>query len=173
MRESLRLLFIGAMFFAVGCGPDIKSEPDAPPVKVPDAAPIVCGDGVCSTSELGQCVPDCGGTVTCNDNGTCDPGEMNLTPACADCPSTACDNDLVCDAGETEASCPGDCPPAATCNMDGTCDANEDMATCVDCGGGGPVCMSNSDCTVVGECCFLSSFCVQGNVIPGIGCVPG
>lgn len=60
-----------------------------------DAAPIVCGDGICAASEVGTCMQDCpSGT---HGNGS---GSGNVGPTCGN---------GVCEAGESVTTCPSDC----------------------------------------------------------------
>ncbi|MBP9087944.1 MAG: hypothetical protein KBG15_17615, partial [Kofleriaceae bacterium] len=139
-------VFVGTSFLSVclaagalvACGKG-SGDPTPDAAKNIDAAAARCGDGTCTTSEIGSCVADCGGGATCNNNGTCDTGEMNMTPACGDCPNDGmCNNNGTCEPGmgEDVTNCMADCTGSGACNMNGTCDAGEDM-TCVDCLGGG------------------------------------
>jgi len=107
----------------------------------PDAAVShapVCGDSVCSASEVGNCTADCGS------------GGGNTTgPVCGN---------GTCETGETSASCPNDCgggggsgsgSGALNCSDQNTtincllctsfqlCTAPYDAASCAACGGGG------------------------------------
>jgi hypothetical protein len=166
----------------LGCGKGDTNEskgagPDA--ARRADAAVQRCGDGICSTSEIGQCPVDCGGGNgsgsggggTCNNDGTCENAEINQTPPCADCTSqTVCDGDGTCESGENSQNCGSDCP-AGPCNNNGACDAGED-GTCADCPSMPGMCTSDAQCTVVGECCgLLTATCGKGTVTP-FGCLP-
>jgi len=175
MRAFVGFKFV-ALCLAVGAfGACANGSNDPTPdaqVKRDAAAPF-CGDGVCATIEIGKCTPDCGGGNTCNNNGTCEAGEMNLTPPCGDCPNNgSCNNNGTCEPGmgEDVTNCPADCTSAGTCNMNGTCDAGEDM-TCVDCLGAGLMCTSNAQCTNAGECCVFGLVCAPGMLF-GDTCIP-
>ncbi len=157
----------------VGCGKG-SGDPTPDAFKPIDSAPARCGDGTCSTSEIGNCVADCGGSATCNNNGTCDAGEMNLSPACGDCPNNgSCNNNGTCEPGlgEDVTNCMTDCATSGACNMNGTCDAGEDTMTCIDCVGGALMCSSNAQCTTAGECCVFGLVCAPGTIILN-NCIP-
>lgn len=161
---------------SAGCGTGSNEPAPVVDARVQQDAPkAVCGDGICVASEAANCPADCGGGNVCNNNGTCDAGEMGMQPPCGDCPVMGCDNDGVCEAqnGETSATCANDCGGGGggTCNMNGMCEAGEDMASCIDCGGLGVTCGGNADCTQAGTCCLVGA-CLPGTAI-GDFCVPG
>ncbi|HEU0037449.1 MAG TPA: hypothetical protein VFQ53_42855 [Kofleriaceae bacterium] len=107
---------------------------DTPP---PDAAPAVCGDGVCAATEVGKCAADCGGQT----NPVCGNG--------------------TCETGESTASCPGDCPASGPVCGNGSCENGEDATTCPgDCGGGGGNCPA--DITECIPCLLDPSACPPG-----------
>ena len=137
---------LGACSWADGSG---TTGDDEPPV---DATPVRCGDGVCASSEIGNCAADCGSqqTPVCG-NGTCEAGENSQT-CLSDCPVQSSCGNGVCDATETPASCPGDCQSGAQCPTDlfvclpcllvGLCPTGHDENSCTQCilGGGGGGC---------------------------------
>lgn len=141
------LVLVGACSWGDGSG-----SGDDSPAGV-DAAAIVCGDGVCAGSEIGNCTADCGGpgNPRCG-NGVCENGESNATCA-ADCPpASACGNG-TCDNGETNGNCPADCPAQGNCPADPNdclvcalfgqlCPTGQDTNSCSACilGGGGGAC---------------------------------
>jgi len=106
----------------------------------------VCGDSICSASEVGSCTQDCG-------NG----GSNN--------PQTLCGNN-TCETGETPQSCPNDCTGGGSgsgsgldCNDQATqigclfctlaqqCTAPYDAQSCAACGGlGGGTCNNDNIC---------------------------
>jgi hypothetical protein len=168
----------------IGCGKgdsiDSKGSSGSPDAASrADAAVPRCGDGTCSTSEIGQCAVDCGGSDgggsggTCNNDGTCDNAEINQTPPCADCASqVVCDGDGTCESasGENSQNCASDCPPGP-CNNNGTCDTGED-GSCADCASMPAMCTTDAQCTVAGQCCLiLANTCGKGTVTP-LGCLP-
>jgi hypothetical protein len=113
-----------------GGGPQNQTGIDAP---IP-----VCGDGVCSSSEINTCTPDCGGGGP---------------------PQPVCGNH-ICEPGETAASCPTDCnvippdgPPGTDAGPGGPLDCSDPnvIAACLFCVAGvgcsGPG-INVTDCTV-------------------------
>ncbi len=101
-----------------------------------DAAPVVCGDNICSATEVDTCPQDCGphtgptpvdagttGTAVCG-NGTCDPGED----------ATTCPTDCVGTGSGTPGPCPADVTTCAGCAFTGTgCPAGQTQASCLTC----------------------------------------
>src|SRR6185312_10231807 len=105
----------------------------------PDAAPVVCGDMRCDSSEVNNCPQDCGNGGG-NQNAVCGNGQCETSK------------------GESATSCPSDCGGGgsnAVCG-DGTCQSTESSTTCpADCGGGNTSLNCSDPNTVIG--CGLCS----------------
>ncbi|EFJ42131.1 hypothetical protein VOLCADRAFT_107389 [Volvox carteri f. nagariensis] len=146
-----RISYSANVGFMSGSGDNIiglRWAPSSVPPPPPPPAPVVCGDGTCSTGETcSSCAADCGACVVCGD-GFCSGGETCLTCQ-ADCGTRlsngtlTCCGDGVCNAGggETCASCPGDCGRCSTCNRNGICEPalgekcySSSTSGCTDCG---------------------------------------
>lgn len=110
MRNT-RYALVCALFAACAWGEGSGEEPQDPQ---PDPAPISCGDGTCSPTEVGTCASDCGSSngnnAVCG-NGTCE-GIESPANCAVDCSASGpvC-GDGTCDAagGETSSNCAGDC----------------------------------------------------------------
>jgi hypothetical protein len=129
MMRMSSLVFVCALFACSSgeSGPDGGSAP-------------VCGDGVCASSEVNNCMADCGG------------GNQN---------NPVCGNNM-CETGETQASCPSDCQPAGPVCGDNTCDmaGGENSTNCPgDCSGGG----GQLDC-MAQETLAACALCLIGNL---------
>ncbi|EFJ42133.1 hypothetical protein VOLCADRAFT_107390 [Volvox carteri f. nagariensis] len=158
-----RISYSANVGFMSGSGDNIiglRWAPSSVPPSPPPPAPVVCGDGTCSTGETcSSCAADCGACVVCGD-GFCSGGETCLTCQ-ADCGTRlsngtlTCCGDGVCNAadGETCASCPGDCGVCSTCNRNGICEPalGEKCASgtsgCTDCGSCSSTYCGDGKCT--------------------------
>ena len=153
MMRMSSLVFVCALFACSSGGgpsPDGGSQP-------------VCGDGVCASSEVNNCMSDCGGN-----------------PANPVCGNNQCEN------GETQASCPSDCHPAGPVCGDNTCDmaGGENSTNCPgDCSGGTGMLDCMAPETLIGcGACFLdptactppfdmaSCMACLGGGLPGMNC---
>jgi hypothetical protein len=118
MRTSTYAFVCAVLFSACAFGESSSGgdDDDSPP---PPTDPV-CGDGTCSSSEVGNCAQDCGTAGPTCGNGNCETGETNASCP-ADCPASGpiC-GDGTCDAagGETNANCPGDCTTGGGGSLD-------------------------------------------------------
>jgi hypothetical protein len=104
----------------------------------------VCGDGMCSSSEVNSCQADCGGGGATNP--VCGDGSCTGTETANSCPSD-CTSGNPGGSG-SNAACPADLLECIGCFI-GTCPAGHTQDSCIACaiGGGGIPGFGDIGCT--------------------------
>ena len=137
-----RMMRISAVVFVcafAGCswGGDGGTGPGGPDASVGGGGgggSPVCGDGVCSASEVGSCTSDCGS------------GGGNNNPA-----GPVCGNN-TCETGETSASCPNDCGGGGGSGSGGGGACPSNIQDCLFCALAGQMCPAGLDMTSCTAC---------------------